>query len=268
MEENRNELNSNQNYDGGQQISGTPNYDSDRQENNHQQKYYNQSAYDQSPYSHQTYGEQNNTQQSNGQQTYGQQNNNQQTYGQQNNNQQNYYDQSAYGQQGYNGQQYYNRPNYAYNSYPYERGPVTDVFCYFLLVIFPLRYILAFFSVNTVFSSMDYYSIMNGMYTYTSASVGSTLISVISYMLTIGMIAFLVMDIVKIHKQNYNILGLILFAIFLKPGYYLWRAHILGRKKTVPIIYTVLLAFLIVVYVIYVMYKAFELVSMIMMMMY
>lgn len=257
MEENKKELNGNQNY-GNDQVYG--------QRGNHDQSAYEQQTNVQQENNQQGNGWQNtengqtNVQQNSNQQMYGQ------TYGQQNLNQQTY--EQIYGQQNHNqqtyGQQYYNQPNYAHNSYPCERGPVTDVFCYLLLVIFPLRYIFGFFSVNTVFSNMDYYNIMYG--SYPSVSVGNALISVISYLLTIGMIAFFVMDIVKIHKQNYNILGLILFAIFLKPGYYLWRAHILGRKKTIPIIYTVLLALLILVYVIYVMYKTFEMVGMIMMM--
>ena len=75
--------------------------------------------------------------------------------------------------------------------------------------------------------------------------------SVIAFALSIAMIVFLVLDIVKINKAGYKITGLILFAIFLRPGYYIWRAYILGRKKTFPIIYTVIYSLLVAGSVIY-----------------
>ena len=51
-----------------------------------------------------------------------------------------------------------------------------------------------------------------------------------------------------------------LFAIFLKPGYYVWRAHLLKRKMAFPIVYTVLYALLIMAEIGFVMMQAFSLV--------
>ena len=60
------------------------------------------------------------------------------------------------------------------------------------------------------------------------------------------------------NKAGYKITGLVLFAIFLNPGYYIWRAYVLGRKKTVPIIYTVVYALLMLINIIVVFYYMFR----------
>ena len=80
----------------------------------------------------------------NGQQTYGDQqyNNGQQTYG----NQQYNNGQQTYGDQQYNGgQQTYGNPQYSQNNWtPQEQhGPVSDIFCYLLLIVMPLREIIS-----------------------------------------------------------------------------------------------------------------------------
>ena len=49
----------------------------------------------------------------------------------------------------------------------------------------------------------------------------------------------MVLDIVQLHKAGKKITGAILFAIFLRPAYFIWRAHLLGEKKTLPIVYAV-----------------------------
>ena len=51
------------------------------------------------------------------------------------------------------------------------------------------------------------------------------------------MIAFFILDILQIKKAGKKTKGAILFAIFLRPAYFVWRAHLLGEKKTIPIIY-------------------------------
>ena len=61
-------------------------------------------------------------------------------------------------------------------------------------------------------------------------------------------------------KQHYKITGLILFAIFLNPGYYIWRAHILHRKKTVPVIYTVLYSLLVLGSMVYTFMETFQMI--------
>ena len=179
----------------------------------------------------------------NGQQTYGDQqyNNGQQTYGNQ---------QYNNGQQTYGNQQYNNG----------QQGPVSDIFCYLLLIVMPLREIISMVATSSVFQAMTYDSIMDGSYMNVMYNGSYVIFSLLNYALLAAFIIFVVIDIVKINKQNYKILGLILFAIFLKPGYYVWRAHLLKRKMAFPIVYTVLYALLIMAEIGFVMMQAFSLV--------
>lgn len=54
-----------------------------------------------------------------------------------------------------------------------------------------------------------------------------------------GTVAFMVLDIIQLHKAGKKIGGAIAFAILLRPAYFIWRAHLLGQKKLVPILYAV-----------------------------
>ena len=194
-------------------------------------------------------------------QAYGNQN---QTYG----DRQTYGDQQSYGgQPGYGNPSGYNNPPVYYNNGSFVRpeqqhGPVTDVFCYILLVIMPLRQILSIVTTSSMFRSMDfsYDSIMNGTYMNGLLNGSYMLLTILSYLLMAAFIVFVVLDIVKIYKQHYKITGLILFAIFLNPGYYIWRAHILHRKKTVPVIYTVLYSLLVLGSMVYTFMETFRMI--------
>lgn len=167
--------------------------------------------------------------------------------------------QTGYNQQMNGGippQAYYNQPNYqgGYNNQP-QHGPVSDVFCYILLTIMILQYLTSFIMMGNIFSSLNYNNIIDGSYIYNAYSGTNLLVMLFSYALSIGFIIFIVLDIIKIYKQHYKITGLILFAIFCNPGYYLWRAHILGRKKTGPIIYTVAVTLILIAYFVFIIYQ-------------
>lgn len=215
-------------------------------DNDQQQTYENQGTYGNQQ---QTYGNQG---------TYG---NQQQTYG----NQGTYGNQQMYGNQGSYGNQQYNNPPIYYNNGGFGtpqpmHGPVPDVFCYILLALMPLRQILGMISSASVFNSVDfsYSSIMNDTYMAGVYTPGYMVMTVLNYALTIAFIVLIVLDIVKIYKQHYKITGLVLFAIFLTPGYYIWRAYILGRKKTFPVIYTVCYSLLVVGSMIYAVYQVMD----------
>ena len=109
---------------------------------------------------------------------------------------------------------------------------MKDVFCNLLLVIFILQIVVSLVMLNDILSVMQFSGYYNGAYPELLYSGGYVACSVIAFALSIAMIVFLVLDIVKINKAGYKITGLILFAIFLRPGYYIWRAYILGRKKS------------------------------------
>lgn len=183
----------------------------------------------------------------NGQPGYG---NGQSGYG---NSQPNYGGQNSYG--------YQQNGNWQGNVYPQmQHAPVPDVFCNILIAIFFVRMVISFFLMRQTYAAMDdYYSILSGRYLTALTSSSYQILSMLANLLFVATIVFIVLDIVKIHKANYKITGLILFAIFLNPGYYLWRAHILGRKKTFPIIYTVIYGGAMIAYFIYTFYEAFSL---------
>ena len=65
-------------------------------------------------------------------------------------------------------------------------------------------------------------------------------LSTISDVVFIATVAFLVFDIMQLHKAGKKIGGAIAFAILLRPVYFIWRAHLLGQKKAMPIVYAVL----------------------------
>ena len=148
-----------------------------------------------------------------------------------------------------NANQNYGQMNQPYGApvyqQPYGNGfvshaPVKDIFCNILLVIRPIRAILSTIMALMIYSSMgSYEDIMSGKYFSTLTNGPYSILSMFSSLLMIAYIVFVVLDIVAVNKGNYKILGLIMFALFLDPAYYIWRAYVLKRKKTVPVIYTV-----------------------------
>ena len=179
--------------------------------------------------------------------------NNQNAYQQPNyGNGQNAYQQPNYG----NGQNPYQQPNYGNwqgNPYPQEQhGPVSDVLCNILLVIFMAQIIINFVVFGATWNAMAGEGI--DAYLDGSVSLGSPV-----QMLSMFSNLLFVLDIVKISNQKYKITGLVLFAIFLRPGYYVWRAHVLKRKMTFPIIYTIVYSGVTVAYFFYSFYKVFSL---------
>ena len=146
------------------------------------------------------------------------------------------------------------------NPYPQEQhGPVSDVLCNILLVIFMAQIMINFVVFGATWNAMA----GEGMDAYLdgSVSLGSPvqMLSMFSNLLFVAMLVLLILDIVKISNQKYKITGLVLFAIFLRPGYYVWRAHVLKRKMTFPIIYTIVYSGVTVAYFFYSFYKVFSL---------
>ena len=169
------------------------------------------------------------------------------------------YGQQPYGQpsQPY-GQQPYGQPNQPYGQQPYgqqpygqqQYGKVRDIFCNIVLVLLPLRLILSMIYTTVSFSGID----NNGMMDF-SANGAVGILVILSNLLFVGYIIFVILDIIEINKAKYKITGLVLFAILFNLGYYLWRAYILGRKKTIPVIYTVCYVCLNIVSVVVITYS-------------
>lgn len=141
----------------------------------------------------------------------------------------------------------YGQPNQPYANPPYgrpaekQKEPVSSVFAYILMALVAISVIIGIFNYLAVFDvmkkvpSFDYATIFRML----QNDPGYTGLALISQCVTIVTIIFLVLDIVKIYRANYKVTGLILFAIFLRPAYFIWRAYLLGKKKAFPIVFTV-----------------------------
>lgn len=264
--------NGQQYYDNGQAgYNGQPYYNNGQnyggqQYYNNGQQYYNNG---QSSYNGQQYYNNGQTGYS-GQQYY----NNGQYYGQNagyNNGQ--YYGQNAgynngqyYGQNnGYNNGQYYNGQQYAnpqagFNSAKPVGEPVNNVFCYILMALTAISAIIGIIAAKGLITNMfasidfnaiageDFASIYSSMMNSFANAPGYSAYSVLNSLLGFAIIAISIVDIVHVHKKGYPILGMILFTIFCKPGYFIWRAYVLKQKKTVPVLYTVAYVLLYIVY--------------------
>ena len=268
---------SEQSYENGQQY-----YNNNQDAGYDNQQYYGQNTgYNNGQY----YGQNNNY---NNGQYYGQNNsyNNGQYYGQNSNyNNGQYYgpgngynNGQYYGQNsGYNGGQYYGQNN-AYNSGQYYGGPqytnpqatfrpsepvrqpVSNIFCYILMALTAISAIIGIIAarglITNMFSSIDlnaiagedFMSMYSSMMNSFANAPGYSAYSVLNSLLGFAIIVISIIDIVHVHKKGYPILGMILFTIFCKPGYFIWRAYVLKQKKTVPILYTTAYVLLYLIY--------------------
>lgn len=157
-------------------------------------------------------------------------------YQQQNGNQQ-------YQQPNWQNQNPYNQPQYnAYTPYEEAKPEVKNIFAYISMVLVGLTVIVTF-AVNVMLA--EAYSIGNTLEEVINATLmileqpAVLVLSTVSDLLFWATVVLLVLDIIQLHKAGKKIIGAVLFAIFLRPAYFIWRAHLLGQKKTAAIIYAV-----------------------------
>ena len=170
---------------------------------------------------------------------------------------------------GYNNQPYAN-PQGAYNRSMPAPEPVTNIFYYILMALTAAATIINIFAakglITNMFSAIDLetaagtdfatmYSSM--LYSFTNAP-GYSAYATLNSLFRFAILAVSIIDIVQVHKKGYPILGLILFTIFCKPGYFIWRAYVLKQKKTVPVLFTVSYVLL---YIIYFLWSFFYMIS-------
>ena len=166
---------------------------------------------------------------------------NRQGYGQQ---------QNPYQQNPYQQQYGYQQNLYRQNTY---HPPVSNVFCYLLLVVMPLR---IFTAIPTVMGI--YQMLYTGHDSFLTAGP-ATIFSLFGSLLSILYFIFVIIDIINMNRSGYKIIGLVLFALLLNPGYYIWRAYLLRQNMTAPIIYTVCYALLCVGYFMFAIFYGFSL---------
>ena len=131
----------------------------------------------------------------------------------------------------------------AYSIYEEAKPAVKDIYTYLTMVLVVLSTIVTFI-INVILS--EAYSMGNTLQEVVDATIAISqepkvlLLSTASDVLFWLTVVFLVLDIMQLSRAGKKIGGAIAFAIFLRPAYFIWRAHLLGNKKTVPIIYAIL----------------------------
>jgi len=170
------------------------------------------------------------------------------------------YQQNGYygqGQQGYQQNGYYGQGQQGYQQSGYYNpsaalGSVKNIHNAILMILYPISFIISVIMVQQTFKVMDFESLMTGNYLAITSTEWYSTLSGISSLISLAMTVFFILDIAQIYKSRYNIVGLILFAILCKPGYFLWRAHILRRPKTGAVAYTIFLGGLFLWYVLWI----------------
>lgn len=85
---------------------------------------------------------------------------------------------------------------------------------------------------------------------------------ILSLLMGLAVLVLSIVDIVQVNKATGKIMGLILFFILLRPGYIIWREHILGWKKTLGIINIVIFVLYFIIAVAMVSYWMFNMIMM------
>ena len=154
------------------------------------------------------------------------------------------YQQNPYQQNPY--EQYQQNPYQQYTSYtPYQepKKEVKKVFANILMVIVAVAAVV---NLITTYMVLDAYYMGNSVEEVVQITLAIAeqplyvVISTIADFLLMAAIALLILDIIQLSRAKMKITGAILFAIFLRPAYFIWRAHLLGQKKTAPIVYCVM----------------------------
>lgn len=129
----------------------------------------------------------------------------------------------------------------AYAPYQEQKAQVKNLFAYILMVLVAGSAIVNYMaSMMTMEAFNQVQSVdINAVLDILIASPGFTILSYVGDMIFWVSVVFFVLDIMALYKAGKKIVGAILFAILLRPAYFIWRAHLLGQKKVVPVIYTV-----------------------------
>lgn len=151
---------------------------------------------------------------------------------------QNPYQQNANPQGGENPYQQYQQ----YTPYQEEKPAVKKWYAQVLMVLVAVMGVLSFVGTIMGLDAYGQAESLDEMYTLLGMMIDTPAyeaLALITDIVRYATIAFLVLDIIQLYKAGKKITGAILFAIFLRPAYFIWRAHLLGEKKTLPIIFTV-----------------------------
>ena len=156
--------------------------------------------------------------------------------------QENPYQENPYQGNPYQGNPYQQNPYQQYTPYEEPKKEAKNIFANVAMALVGASSVITFILFVLTSNSYAYAERLEDLFTIVEQLVMTPGYMVLSYLSDVIFwvtVVFLVLDIVQLSKANCKITGAILFAIFLRPAYFIWRAHLLKKKKTVPIIFTV-----------------------------
>lgn len=151
-----------------------------------------------------------------------------------------------------------------YNQEVYQTEPAVKVskareIC--IMAATAASYILSWIMFGVQFSSVDF----SNPYEMPNMNLFTNPVYLITYILSmlVGLtsLVLLIVDFVKIYKAGKKIVGLILFGLLLRPGYFIWREYILEESKVPGIIFAVLAVIYFIAYLSFVLIKTFSMVA-------
>lgn len=167
--------------------------------------------------------------------------------------QSNWQEQNSYSQQIYS----------AYTPYENVKPEVKKTFTRVLMVVILLTQVLGIVFntiASRVYSMGDTVEEIIDALMLITQEPSMVVLSVIGDVLFWMTVAFMILDIIQLRNAGKKITGAILFAIFLRPAYFIWRAHLLGEKKVIPIIYAVVTYIISIAQYVVILYASVEMV--------
>lgn len=153
--------------------------------------------------------------------------------------------------------QYYNPYDCPNGQMPYGQAqsvnpPVSNAFCYILMALTAVSAILTIAATITMirssvdgslFSSLppgqEYASLYALLLRAFANSPALSFYPTLNQLLRTAILVVSILDIVQVRRRGYPILGMVIFTIFFKPGYFIWRAYAAKQKKLIPVLFTV-----------------------------
>ena len=169
-----------------------------------------------------------------------------------------------FGQSAPNEEQSWQRQSQNYAAYEVPKPVINNTFSRILMVLIAITAIIncvasvMCFDVFAQLQTIDAMEVMDEL----AKSREFAMISYAGDFVFWTTIVVFVLDLMVLYRAEYKITGAILFAILLRPVYFIWRAHLLGQKKLAAILYAVGYYGFCALELVVLFGKAFELVAM------
>lgn len=130
----------------------------------------------------------------------------------------------------------------AYTLYEEEKVEAKTVYAYVLMVVVVIGQIVNFMASMMMSRAYEMGESLEAVFDammLIAQEPALLILSVISELLLWITVLFVVLDIIQLRKAGKKIGAAIAFAFFLRPAYFIWRAHLLGQKKLGAVIYAI-----------------------------